>query len=259
VGPSEVTELRNAQQVAVQAQKLATAGRMAATIAHEINNPLEAVTNLIYLAKTTPGVPKDVCRQLDIADRELARVAQIAQQTLGFYRDNSKNRWVNIAELFQDVLLLYERKVRTKQIETRVACDPSLTIFAKHGELKQVLSNLTANAIDASARGGTIWLRAQRTRDWSNGMHLGIRITLADNGSGMTPQVKRRIFVPFFTTKPSVGTGIGLWVTKCLVEQQGGHLQFRSQQGQKAGTVMSFFVPMGKEESSIEAEANIHA
>ena len=255
----DVTELRNAQQVAVQAEKLAAAGRMAATIAHEINNPLEAVTNLIYLAKTTPGVPKEVCRQLDIADRELARVAQIAQQTLGFYRDNSKNRWVNVAELIQDVLLLFERKLRTKQIETSVACDPSLAIFAKQGELKQALSNLTANAIDASARGGTIWLRAQGTRDWSHGMQSGIRITLADNGSGMTPEVKRRIFVPFFTTKPEVGTGIGLWVTKCLIEQQGGHLQFRSQQGQKAGTVMSFFIPTGKEESSIEAEANIHA
>lgn len=255
----DVTELRNAQQVAVQAEKLAAAGRMAATIAHEINNPLEAVTNLIYLAKTTPGVPKEACRQLDIADRELARVAQLAQQTLGFYRDNSRNRWVNIAELIQDVLLLYERKLRIKQIETRVACDPSLAIYGKQGELKQALSNLTANAIDASARGGTIWLRAQGTRDWSHGMQSGIRITLADNGSGMTPEVKRRIFVPFFTTKPTVGTGIGLWVTKSLIEQQGGHLQFRSQQGQKAGTVMSFFVPTGKEESSNEAEANIHA
>ena len=245
----DTTELRLAQQAAIQAEKLATAGRQAATIAHEINNPLEAVTNFIYLAMTNPDVPEVVCQQLAIADRELTRVAAIARQTLGFYKDNSKHSWISVAELIDDVLTIYDRKMRNKHLEVRILVDPKLTVYAKHGELKQALSNLVANAIDASHDCGKLWLRAQATKKWSSGMEAGVRITLADNGSGMPPEVQRRIFVPFFTTKSEIGTGIGLWVTKCLVEQQGGFLRFRSRQGQKAGTVMSFFLPQTRHEN----------
>jgi PAS domain S-box-containing protein len=249
----DVTELRNAQHMAVEAEKVASAGRMAATIAHEINNPLEAVTNLIYLAKTTPGVPNEVCRHLEIADRELARVAQIAKQTLGFYKDNSTRKRVDVEEFLADVLVVYERKLRSKRIVPSISIEPHLKIFGKPGELKQALSNLIANAIDASAPGGKIWLHVHEARNWVNELEPGVRITVADNGTGMSAEVKRRIFVPFFTTKSNAGTGIGLWVTKCLIEQQGGYLRFRSQQGQKSGTVMSFFVPSGSEELTDEA------
>lgn len=239
----DITELRQAQKAAMQAEKLAAAGRLAATIAHEINNPLEAVTNFIFLAMTSKGIPEDVYKHLEIADRELARVAQIAQQTLGFYKDNSKHRWVWVAELIRDVMLIYERKLKYKNLETVVSVDAELKVYSKAGELKQAVSNLVANAIDASNHGGKLWLRAQPAKNWTNGMEDGIRVTLADNGTGMTPEVKQRIFVPFFTTKTDVGTGIGLWVTKCLVEQQGGYMRFRSRQGEKSGTVMSFYVP----------------
>jgi signal transduction histidine kinase len=243
----DITELERSQQVAVQAEKLAAAGRLAATIAHEINNPLEAVTNLIYLAKSWEGVPAEVCKQLEIADRELARVAQLAQQTLGFYRDNTSNKWVPVAELVGDVLLIYERKLKYKHLEAVVSVDPDLKIFGKQGELKQAVSNLMANAIEASKIGGKVWLSARTTRNWTNAMEPGVRITVADNGSGMAPEVRRQIFIPFFTTKPGIGTGIGLWVTKSLIEQQGGFMRFRSKQGQNAGTVMSFFVPDQRE------------
>lgn len=239
----DMTEVRQAQQIAIQAEKLAAAGRMAATIAHEINNPLEAVTNFIYLTRTTPGLPEEASRHLEIADRELTRVAQIAQKTLGFYRDTSKNKWLNVAEVVDDVMLIYERKLRYKQMKATVEIGPGLEVFAKQGELKQVLSNLVANAIDASFDGGSIHLRAHASSNWTNGGESGIRITLADNGSGMAPEVQKRIFIPFFTTKPNIGTGIGLWVTKSLIEQQGGYLRFRSRQGQRSGTVMSFFLP----------------
>jgi signal transduction histidine kinase len=245
----DISELKRAQTAVLQAEKLAATGRMAATIAHEINNPLEAVTNFIYLAKTTKGVPEDVCRHLEIADRELARVAQIAQQTLGFYRDSSKHKWVAVSELIGDVMMLYERRIRYKQLETEIDADAGLKIYLKQGELKQALANLIANAIDASREGGKLWLRAQTSRNWTNGRETGVRITLADNGSGMTPEVQRQIFVPFFTTKPDVGTGIGLWVTKSLIEKQGGYMRFRSKQGQKAGTVMSLFLPLVQHES----------
>jgi len=243
----DITELKRAQMAVIQSEKLAAAGRLAATIAHEINNPLEAVTNYIYLAKTSPGVPEEVCRQLEIADQELARVAQIAQQTLGFYRDGSQYRWVDVAEVMRDVMTLYERKARYKRLETEVSADGELKLYARQGELRQALGNLIANAIDASRDGGKLWLRAQPTKNWTNGMEAGVRITLADNGSGMAPEVQRQIFVPFFTTKADVGTGIGLWVTKNLIEKQGGYMRFRSRQGAGAGTVMSLFLPVKRE------------
>jgi len=245
----DITELRQAQILVMQAEKLAATGRLAATIAHEINNPLEAVTNFIYLAKTSPGVPEEVRRHLEIADQELARVAQIAQQTLGFYRDNSRHRWISLADLIGGVVAIYQRKLRYKRLELHLSVDRELRLYARQGELKQALANLMANAIDASNEGGTLWLRARKTRHWGNGMEEGIRITLADNGVGMPPEVQRRIFVPFFTTKADVGTGIGLWMTKNLVEKQGGTMRFRSRQGEKAGTVMSCFLPLIPDES----------
>jgi PAS domain S-box-containing protein len=249
----DMTELKLAQHAVVQAEKLAAAGRLAATIAHEINNPLEAVTNFIYLAMISEGVPEDVRRYLQIADRELVRVAQIAQQTLGFYRDHSKRKWVSVTDLINDVMMLYERRLRTKNMKTEVSADKGLKVFAKQGELKQALSNLVANAIDASNSGGNLKLRAQGSKNWRNGREEGIRVTLADEGSGIAPDVQQRIFVPFFTTKADVGTGIGLWVTKCLVEQQGGYMRFRSRQGKKSGTVMSFYVPRTCHEHSAAA------
>ena len=239
----DITELRNAQQIAIQAEKLAAAGRMAATIAHEINNPLEAVTNFIYLAMTAPGLPEEVCRHLKIADRELARVAQIAQQTLGFYRDNSKDRWISVADLMRDVMVVYERKIAYKHLETHLSVQPDLKLYCRQGELKQALSNLVANAIDASKPGGKLWLRAHGETHRKDGDEFGVRISLADNGVGMSRDVQKRIFVPFFTTKAEIGTGIGLWATRSLIEQQGGSMRFRSRQGQRSGTVMSLFLP----------------
>lgn len=255
----DITELRLAQTAAIHAEKLATAGRMAASIAHEINNPLEAVTNFIYLAQTAENLPEEVRRHLELADRELTRVAHIARQTLGFYRSTSVSRWVPVAELIRDALMIYERRLRNKELSVEVSVDPELKLFGKDGEFRQALLNLTANAIDACQNGGRIWIRAQRNKMWINGMEDGVRFTLADNGSGMAPEVKRRVFAPFFTTKADVGTGIGLWVTKCLVEQRGGYMRFRSRQGEKCGTVMSFFLPSARpvedEPGAIAAQA----
>lgn len=250
----DITELRKAQSAVLQAEKLAAIGRMAATIAHEINNPLEAVTNFIYLAKTAEDVPKEISGYLEIADQELARVAQIAQRTLGFYRDPAIHRRFGVADLIDDVMAVYEGKLRNKQLKAEILIDRELMLCTKQGEFKQALANLVANAIDASSVGGTLWLRAQSTRNWTNGMAPGVRITLADNGSGMTPEVQRQIFVPFFTTKADVGTGIGLWVTKSLIEKLGGYLRFRSRHGENGGTVMSFYLPHADKEHAHTAE-----
>src|SRR6185503_6311533 len=197
----DMTELKSAQQLAIQSEKLAATGRLAATIAHEINNPLEAVTNFIYLAMTAKGLPEEVCRHLEIADRELARVSQIAQQTLGFYRGASNDRWISVADLIRDILIVYERKLAYKQIETVVSVAPGLRLYGRQGELRQAASNLLTNAIDATRAGGKIWVRARASRRWSRGGDEGVRITLVDNGSGMSREVQKRVFVPFFTTK----------------------------------------------------------
>ncbi|HWE84835.1 MAG TPA: ATP-binding protein [Terracidiphilus sp.] len=247
----DVTALRQAQTAAIHAEKLSTAGRMAATIAHEINNPLEAVTNFIYLAQIDKRIPEDVRHQLEAADRELTRIAHIARQTLGFYRSTSTNRWLTVADLIGDALMVYERRLRNKELNVEISVPRDLQVYGRDGEVRQVLLNLTANAIDACAQGGRIWIRAQRSRKWTNGLGEGVRFTIADNGSGMSPETQRRVFAPFFTTKADVGTGIGLWVTKCLVEQRGGAIRFRSRQG--AGTVMSFFLPSPRPAATLSA------
>jgi PAS domain S-box-containing protein len=251
----DITELRVAQQAAIEAERQAAAGRMAGTIAHEINNPLEAVTNFIYLAMTTEGIPEDANRHLQLADRELARAAQITRQILGFYRGGSISKWVSVSELIHDVLTIFGRKLRNKQLTALIAVDPSLQVYGKDGELRQVLLNLTANAIDASRQGGMLWFRVHRTRNWRSGAGDGLRMTVADNGTGMPEEVKARIFVPFFTTKTGSGTGLGLWVTKCLIEQRGGYVHVRSRQGERSGTVMSLFLPILGSAADDEANA----
>jgi len=236
-------KLNSAQAALLEAEKLAAAGRLASSVAHEINNPLEAVANFIYLARTNEEIPEQVRRQLEIADREIWRVAQIAQQTLGFYRNSSEAAWVDVNEVLEGVLTIYERKMRAKQLNVYRRLGRGLRVRAHHGELKQVLSNLIVNAIDASTGSGGIWVRTANARDWRNGGASGVRIVIADNGYGIDAETGSHMFEPFFTTKPEMGTGIGLWVTKSLIEKQDGYIRFRSRKGEKPGTVMSVFLP----------------
>jgi PAS domain S-box-containing protein len=236
----EITELRQAQTALLQVEKLAATGRMAATIAHEINNPLEAVTNFIFLAKNSPELVGEARKYLEIADQELARVAFIAQQTLGFYRDNSSPTWVNVAVAVRDLLTLYDRKLSYKKLMVQCDIVPELRVRALAGEFKQALSNLIANAIDASNKGGTIRIRAQYS---SIGNY--VRITVADHGVGMSRDTQQRLFTAFFTTKEQVGTGLGLWATKNMLKNQQGKIQFRSKEAH--GTAMSMVLPLATE------------
>lgn len=240
VGTVQDITLRKTQESALrQSEKLAATGRLAATIAHEINNPLEAVTNLIYLVKTDPTVPAVAQHLLETADQELARVAQIAQQTLGFYRDTTRPVEIDLKDLLENVLSLFYRKLTYKKIEYTLDLAPDLRVYGLQGELRQVFSNLVVNAIDASLH-GRITIRGRHRKV---GGVDGVSVLVCDEGSGIPPAIRERLFSPFFTTKQSVGTGLGLWVTRGILEKQGGSIRFRSNVTGPTGTIFRVFLP----------------
>jgi PAS domain S-box-containing protein len=252
---TDITAKKFAAEALLQTEKLASVGRLAATVAHEINNPLEAVTNYIFLSKTNPHIPPKVNGYLEIADQELARVSHIAQQTLGFYRSNSQPQHLNVVEIVDDVLRIYERKVEYKGARILREINSDLTVYAVQGELKQAISNLIANAIEACCDGGQIRIRARSIGASRNGSAPGgVRITIADDGSGIPAAAATKIFTPFFTTKKETGTGLGLWVTKAILEKHHGQIRCRSRQGEKSGTVMTLYLP---EEAQAKARSRV--
>ncbi len=239
----DITELKRTDQKLRVSEKLAATGRLAATISHEINNPLEAVTNLIFLAKNESSLPPKTWRLLQEADRELQRVVHIARQTLGFYRDTSVPVKVDIAELLGDVLEIYRGKMANKNLNVITRYGPSCELLGLPGEIRQVFSNLVANAIDASPKGGAIVLKATRSRDWKTGHGWGIRVSVGDRGGGVPQSIRPHIFEPFYSTKQNRGTGLGLWVSKSLVENHGGSLRLRSSVAPgRSGAVFSVFL-----------------
>ncbi len=247
----DITQRKKMEIALHTAERLASVGRLAATVAHEINNPLEAITNLIYLAKLEPHLPENVKGYMTHADEELGRVSHLVRQTLGFYRDNSVPVRLDVSDVIESVLIIYERKFKYKELNIEKRIEPRLTATTSLGELTQVLSNLIANAIEASRDGGKIVIGARASRDRSSG-RPGIRITVADDGTGISGENKRKLFTPFFTTKKEWGTGLGLWIAKDLLEKKGGHIRFRSNDQAKSGTIMSVFLPL--ESSATAAE-----
>ncbi|HET9698152.1 MAG TPA: PAS domain S-box protein [Terriglobales bacterium] len=245
----DITEAKRVERALRTSEKLAAAGRLAATVAHEINNPLESVTNYVYLAKTTPGLPSEVGDYLEYADQELSRVAHIARQTLGFYRGSTRPAWLNATRLVDDIVTVYQRKLINKSITLRKNISSDLKLYAVEGELKQVLSNLLANAIEASDQGGRIQVSARRISD-AAGRKL-VRLTVADTGEGIADEHRSRLFDPFYTTKKEVGTGLGLWITKELIEKAGGRIRLRSRVGERSGTAVAIFLPL-QETASVQ-------
>jgi PAS domain S-box-containing protein len=246
---ADITERRRAEEVLRNAEKLAAAGRLAASIAHEINNPLEAVTNLVFLARTT-GEPNDKGTQLlAMAEDELRRAAHLTKQTLGFYRDTTSPASFNVAEVVDDVLSLYARRIESRGVKVRKEYFDAGQMHGMIGEIQQAISNLVANALDAMSHpGGTLHIRVRRTMHSRN-----LRIMIADTGVGIPAQSKRRIFEPFFTTKPETGTGLGLWLTKNLIEKHRGIINVSSSTTGKTGTVFVLTIPLPDFNSLSEA------
>jgi PAS domain S-box-containing protein len=253
----DVTEQKKMEQALILTEKLASVGRLAASVAHEINNPLEAVTNLLYLAKRDISDPVKAEQRITLASQELDRVAHIARQTLGFYRDNSSPARLNVAQALDEVLSLYRRRLETRGVKVVRQYEQTSAITALEGEIRQVFSNLIANAIDAMPELGTLTLRISESREWNNSGIPGVRVTVADTGSGIQPEHRRNLFQPFFTTKKDIGTGLGLWITRGIIEKHRGMIRVRSKTGPAAsGTVFSVFLPLESHGMEMSAVAS---
>ncbi len=240
------TERRLAEAALRQAEKLAAVGRLASTIAHEMNNPLESVTNLLYLARHSEGLPEVVEDYLDTAERELRRVSAIMSQTLRFHKQATNPRLMFASELFDSVLSLYQGRLVNAHVEVLRRERAKQSVLCFDGEIRQVLNNLVGNAIDAMhADGGRLVLRSREGTHWPSG-RSGLVLTVGDTGTGMSNETRRRSFDAFFSTKGIGGTGLGLWVSREITARHNGTLLVRSSNVlPHRGTAFSLFLPFG--------------
>jgi PAS domain S-box-containing protein len=238
----DATQDRKSQELVRKSEKLAAAARFAATVAHEINNPLEAVGNLIYIAKGTPEMPAAGLELLATAEQELERVSHITRQTLGFFREPKAKQPVDLPGVVESVLRIYANRITNKHIRIEREFGECPPIQGLAGELTQVVSNLIANATDAVGNGGTIRVKLECLEGAGDKI---VQVSIADNGPGISPQHREKIFEPFFTTKKDVGTGLGLWVTKEIVDRHGGRIEVDSvSDNGSSGTTFSVLLPL---------------
>lgn len=239
----EITQQKKAEKALVQTEKLAAVGRLAASIAHEINNPLEAITNLIFLARGSDS-SEEVRTLLASADTELRRVSAISSQTLRFHRQPSSPQDADATMLVNETLNVYSGRLRNSRAQLSARLRARRTIRCFDGEIRQVLANLIANALDSmNQSGGKLILRTREATCWSTG-DRGVVFTVADTGSGIPKETMNRLFEPFFTTKGTIGTGLGLWVSNEIVKRHHGVVKLRSSQSPAHhGAVFSIFLP----------------
>lgn len=240
---TDITARKQMEDALRKSEKLAAVGRLAATIAHEINNPLEAVTNIIWLLQQDPSLPPSAREYLKTADEELARVAHLTKQTLDFYRGSAEPQRLNVGELLEGVLGIFGPRLRNKTITVRKEIDPASEVTGVNSELRQILANLISNSIDAVALGGTIRVRVSpaRRKDVK-----GVKITIADNGVGIPESHRKKIFEPFFSTKSNVGTGLGLWIISEAIKKHDGSIRLKTSTiPGHSWTAFSIFLPEG--------------
>jgi two-component system, chemotaxis family, CheB/CheR fusion protein len=241
---TDMTKRKKIEAALIQAEKLAIASRLAATIAHEINNPLEAITNLLYLASTgdDAAATKLYAAQALV---EVGRVSHITQQTLKFYRQSTAPSPVQVSEILDSLLVLYHGRLLANNISVHRQYREGPSILCLAGDLRQIFANIISNAVDAMKSGGSLTIRVSASFDWRNQERRGIRTTIADSGTGMDTSTLRKMFEPFFTTKGETGTGLGMWVSAQLVERLQADLQVLStMRPGRSGTAFSLFLPL---------------
>lgn len=249
------TQQRRTQAALLATEKLAVAGRLAATIAHEIHNPLDSVANLLYLMRSG-STPEENERFLDMAQGELSRATQISRALLGMYRESRTAVALDISSLLGSVLVLLERRFREIGVKVQADLAQPAVVSGFPAELRQVFTNLLTNAAEASPRGQTVTVRTRAAsavdpNDSTGLARPGVLISIEDRGAGVAPEVQRQLFQPFFSTKGEAGTGLGLWVSKGIVDKHGGTIELRSETGEaEHGTALHVFLPRGQAEWS---------
>jgi PAS domain S-box-containing protein len=241
----DLTEQRRSEAVLRSTDKLASMGRLAASVAHEIHNPLDAIANLLYLLDHSKQLDEASREHVRLASEELNRVTNISEQMLTFSRESRAPVPMRLRDLLDSVLVLYQARLTTSDIQVRKRYEEVLEVRAFPGELRQVFSNLIGNALDAMAPSGRLTLHVRPSRDRVNFERRGVRVTIADTGTGISETDRRRISEAFYTTKGEKGTGLGLWVSEGIIRKYGGELRFRSRTGERHGSVFQVFLPVG--------------
>lgn len=237
----DISDRKAAEAALIQKEKLAAAGRMAATLAHEVNNPLEAITNLAYLLSTHASLDEEARGYAKLLSDEVQRAGEITRQTLGYYRDSRLTVDVDVVGTIEHIVKAKRKKLADKRITLETQFGVLLPVRGYAGELRQVFENLVENAIDAVGEGGTIIVRA---RSCGHPGKEKLLVSVCDNGSGIPKGVLSRIFEPFFTTKMQTGSGLGLWVSRGVVQKHGGTIRVRSSENaKKRGTVFTVTLP----------------
>jgi len=249
----DITLRKKAERAMRMSERLASVGRLAATIAHEINNPLEAATNLVYLAKLR-AASEDLHDFLAAAQEELTRISHLTKQTLGFYRETKGAELIRIGPMLHQLISVFATRAKNKAVDIRSEIRDDPEIYAVAGEIRQVITNLLSNSIDAVPKGGQIRLRLSSATEWHGRRQSGVRLSVADSGSGIPKAIRSELFEPFFTTKKEVGTGLGLWLSKGIVARHCGSIRVKSSsEPGNSWTVFSVFLPLSKQRSHTEA------
>ncbi len=241
----DVTQRRQTEQTLRSSERLTLAGRLSATIAHEIRNPLDTVTNLIYLLQHEQNPNPVAAQYLEMASDEVARIAQITSHLLTFHREARSPVAVNLREVLESVLMLFAPQIRQSHIAVKTCFETERSVRGFPGELRQVFSNLIGNALEAMPNGGELTLHAYESTTLArDGGRKGVRVTVLDNGAGIPAGVRKNLFAPFYTTKGEKGTGLGLWVSRGIVDKHEGTIHVSSRVGPgKSGTAFSVFLP----------------
>jgi PAS domain S-box-containing protein len=253
---TDITEFKRVETQLHGMEKMAAAGQLAASLAHEINNPLSAVINVLYLLGCRADLDPMSTNWILIANNEIARVARIVRQSLSYYRVGRVAREVDLAALVEESLQVFSGKFQRTGIATSKKIAPGTSIIGFADEIRQVVDNLLINSVEATPPGGRLTLCLRQTCSWKNRSEMGARLTIADNGCGISKANLSRVFEPFFTTKAEKGTGLGLWVVKGIVEKHGGRIKVRSiDVAARSGTVISIFWPSAAKAHSPSSRA----